>query len=249
MYEAHITRINKRPGDRLQILLHRKLVEKFLKHQTSNVLNQDVSVLEVGCGTGRVAIEFLKRGYRYAAIEPTDVMRTTTSANLIDAGFSDSLFQIYQDRLPVIPKSLHKKFDYVVMVHVLEHAKSGYEAREWLESIKKMLKPGGSLLIISPDSTDYKWSFYDCDWSHAFPTTLSNVSELLIDVEYKIMIAQGIRSWISNPFGKFLLKFLRKIFPFKSTNLFGQALLNQELLGTGFGAGFLFQNLFIVAKK
>jgi SAM-dependent methyltransferase len=249
MYDAHIVRINKRPGDQAQILLHRKLVDKFVKYQSPNLSNIDVSVLEIGSGSGRVALEFLKRGYEYSAIEPTNVMRITTISNLKNAGFKSPTFKMYSDRLPSISKNLENKFDFVVMIHVLEHAKHGYEAREWLESIKKTLKPGGLVLVVSPDSTDYKWNFFDCDWSHSFPTTLSNVSELLTDVDFKILRSSGIRSWLSNPPAKFFLKLIRQIFPFKTINILGKIVFKQELLGTGFGAGFLFQNIFIIAKN
>ena len=249
MYDAHLTRIHKRPGNYAQILLTRKLIDKFLKHQNLNLPNNEVSVVEVGCGSGRVALEFLKRGYRYSAIEPTESMRTTTFALLANVGIDKSSFEIFSERLPSTPENLEKKVDFVVMIHVLEHAKSGYDAREWLESINKILKPGGLLLIVSPDTVDYKWNFYDCDWSHAFPTTRSNVSELLMDCDFKILKTSEIRSWISNPIGKFVLGIIRKTFPFKTMNLFGKILLKQELLGTGFGVGFLFKNIFIVAQS
>ena len=249
MYDAHLARIHERPGNYAQILLTRKLIDKFLKHQNLNLPNNEVSVVEVGCGSGRVALEFLKRGYRYSAIEPTESMRTTTFALLANVGIDKSLFEIFQVRLPSTPENLEKKVDFVVMIHVLEHAKSGYDAREWLESINKILKPGGLLLIVSPDTVDYKWNFYDCDWSHAFPTTRSNVSELLMDCDFKILKATEIRSWISNPIGKFFLSIIRKTFPFKTMNLFGKILFDQELLGTGFGVGFLFKNIFIVAQS
>jgi SAM-dependent methyltransferase len=249
MYDAHLARIHKRPGNYAQILLHKKLIDKFLKHENLNLPNEEISVVEVGCGSGRIALEFLNRGYRYSAIEPTDSMRHATFALLANAGIHRSSFEIFQQRLPSTPKKLEKKVDFVVMIHVLEHAKSGYEAREWLESVNKILKPGGLLLIVSPDSVDYKWNFYDCDWSHAFPTTRSNVTELLLDVDFKILKASEIRSWISNPIGKFFLGIIREIFPFKTINLIGKILLKQELLGTGFGVGFLFKNIFIVAQS
>ena len=57
MYNAHLARIYERPGDRAQILLHRKLVDRFLKYQDVNLLNKEISVMEVGCGSGRIALE------------------------------------------------------------------------------------------------------------------------------------------------------------------------------------------------
>jgi hypothetical protein len=68
-------------------------------------------------------------------------------------------------------------------------------------------------------------------------------------VDFKILRSSGIRSWLSNPPAKFFLKLIRQIFPFKTINILGKIVFKQELLGTGFGAGFLFQNIFIIAKN
>ena len=49
-------------------------------------------------------------------------------------------------------------FDYITMIYVLEHIS---EPKEFLTSVKKLLKPEGKLVILVPNSQDALVNFYD----------------------------------------------------------------------------------------
>ena len=182
MYDTHLERISQRPGERIQVLLHRKLLEKFLSKVDNDFPISEI--LEIGPGGGRLAREIISRGINYAAVEPTKSMITATQESICKNELSGYQLEIYGDKLPNLDSKLLNRFDAVLLVHVLEHAYNPYDAHDWLSALKTTLKPGGYVFLMSPDYIDYQGEFFECDWSHSFPTTLNNVREIMKDVGF-----------------------------------------------------------------
>lgn len=98
-------------------------------------------VLEIGCGEGR-GIELLK-----------DKVKTFTAVDKIQAVI-DGLkakypdFVFLRDNIPPLAQLKDNAYDVVLSFQVIEHIKAD---RLFLEEIKRVLKPGGTALITTPN--------------------------------------------------------------------------------------------------
>lgn len=140
------------------------------------------------------------------------------------------------------------QFDLVVLTHVLEHADSGYEACEWANALLATLKPGGHVVVISPDVLDYKGFFWATDWSHAFPTSAENVRQIFADTGENIKVATRMRFGTINPVVTGVAFLISKIWPTKLLNLVSRRTLGAEL-GTSVQVAFFWGLAFVVTQK
>ncbi len=251
MYDSHLTRISNRPGEKLQVILATKLIDKFLKSTSfnPNKNSKSANVIEIGSGSGRMLPILHKLGFVYTAVEPTRLMRTELEKVARRSNIEKGVFHIVENSLPNLPNEFENRFDLAIALHVIEHAPNPYNAREWLDEIKRVLKSGGHLLVVTPFFPDYQWRFYDVDWSHSFPTTVNNLREILVDLDFHIIEATTIRGWSSNKLYSVLIGFLLRILPVAPLDYLAKLIFKQELLYSGFSAGFLRRNTFLIARK
>lgn len=175
-----------------------KKVEKHIKIK---------KVFEIGIGFGEFGLLCLKRGYEYKGMEMNE--RLTLMAR--EKGLNVEL-----GKAPPIPKH---NFDTVWLSHVLEHNSTSMEARNMIEDIYNSLNSGGHLVLISPDILSWKQEFWNVDWSHGYPTSIKNVSQMFKDAGFKIIysgyINRNLLTWL---IPHRLLDFL--ISPFTNRTLF-----------------------------
>jgi 2-polyprenyl-3-methyl-5-hydroxy-6-metoxy-1,4-benzoquinol methylase len=100
-------------------------IETFLPN-----LKGDESFLDIGCGHGSVSSELIKRGYKVSGIEINkDAIRSLESKG----------FEVFQKDISK-PLELHKRFDVVMILDVLEHMFDPYFL---LNEAKKLQNRGG----------------------------------------------------------------------------------------------------------
>jgi SAM-dependent methyltransferase len=112
-------------------------------------------VLDIGAGTGAFLDKAQHSGWEVTGLEPDEGARKICFDKYgIQCESSENLF-----RLP------SQKYDAVTMWHVLEHV---HQLHEYIDQIKRVLKPGGVALIALPnytskDAEEYKsfWAAYD----------------------------------------------------------------------------------------
>ncbi|MDX1629170.1 MAG: class I SAM-dependent methyltransferase [Fulvivirga sp.] len=98
-------------------------------------------LLEIGCGEGR-GIALLKGQVdSFTAIDKIDEVVERLSKAYPEATF-------IQDNIPPLNKLEDAQFDVVVTFQVIEHIK---DDRQFLEEIRRVLKPGGKALITTPN--------------------------------------------------------------------------------------------------
>jgi SAM-dependent methyltransferase len=127
------------------------------------------SVVELGPGWGALAEACGERRLNYVAVDASlTLLRRLTGVRSI-CSF-----------VPPIPLGNHT-CDLVVASHVLEHAGTVRDAQELIAEMKRVARKGGCLVIVSPD---FLWAgkyFWDCDYSHTFPTSARRLHQLLLD--------------------------------------------------------------------
>lgn len=169
-------------------------------------MRQGHKVLEIGPGRGVLADLCLERSIGYTAIEPNP----TLAQSLESRGA-----EVIRAIVPPLP-DVKNKFDFVVMVNVLEHMDGTKEALEIAGQIRQCLEPGGRFIVCSPDYMSMRQHFFNCDFSHGYVTTQRRLSQLLLSAGYVPlrscylagplrglagMIAAAVAAWL--PFGAF----------------------------------------------
>lgn len=240
MYTEYAGRRSWGPGNALQNWLLRRILREVVKALDLNPV--DTSLLEVGSGTGQLAVISKSLGFKsYTAIEPNLELATITRSKVPGS-------QVYETYLPEIPKDLESTFQLVIAIHVIEHAKNGYEAREWVESMNRTLSSDGYLVIISPDAIDYKMNFWNIDWSHCFPTTVNNVSQIFKDLNIPIVRASSMRFGSTLFIFHFFAMLLNLLIPTRLFNFFSTKTIGREL-GTGLKAALIWGNILIIGQQ
>ncbi|MGE3246211.1 MAG: class I SAM-dependent methyltransferase [Beijerinckiaceae bacterium] len=113
-------------------------------------LPQGAAILEVGCGTSG-NLDMLARFGRVSAIEMDDRARAIST---------EKTGGRYDIRAGVCPSSIpfaQERFDLICMFDVLEHIE---EAPETLAALRRLLKPGGRILVTIP-AYRWLWSAHD----------------------------------------------------------------------------------------
>ena len=138
-------------------------------HLAQSVFPPDCKeVLDIGSGRGELAVALAKTGLQVSAVDnytQKEVTSLPRSVNWISGSFDDREFPI--------PGS---SFDLVYAKSVIEHLREPL----WLiEEAKRLLRPGGMLLILTPDWERNKSRFFD-DHTHVTPFTRISMQNLLL---------------------------------------------------------------------
>jgi SAM-dependent methyltransferase len=118
-------------------------------------IKPDDSVLELGCGCGAITRYLAEIGAQVTAVEGEPSRATVTAKRCKDfinvEVFSDNLLDIDFD----------KQFDWVLMIGVFEYSqkygKTNNKQKEYLDVVRKHLKPNGSLIIAIENKVGVKY--------------------------------------------------------------------------------------------
>lgn len=141
--------------------------------------------LDVGTGMGGILDEVQHLADYAAAVEPHNVARKSLK------GLGYNVFSSV-DKVDV------EKFDVITLFHVLEHI---IDPHEFLRSLKKLLKPGGKIIIEVPHARDFLLSFLDLDsfkkftlWSeHLILHTRESLSIFLNKAGFSNIAIKGVQ--------------------------------------------------------
>ena len=147
-----------------------KLIESFI--------TDDISILDIGCGTGDFLVACKNRGWEVHGIEPNEKARQITSDKLqiINKSGSDKIVHLDIEELV---KS-KRKYDVISMWHVLEHVPN---LREYIGYLKSLLNPNGILIIAVPNFRSFDAEYYKEHWAaYDVPRHLWHFSKKSIDL-------------------------------------------------------------------
>jgi SAM-dependent methyltransferase len=109
--------------------------------------------LDVGCGRGDLAAEFVKRGWQMTGVEPSENACAAARARGVDAR-AGTLATV-----PLEPDT----YDFVVFQHSLEHT---LDPRGDLERVAAALKPGGTVAVTVPNFASWQAGRFRDRWFH-----------------------------------------------------------------------------------
>jgi 2-polyprenyl-3-methyl-5-hydroxy-6-metoxy-1,4-benzoquinol methylase len=132
---------------------------QFLRFTGAKGLVTGMSLLDLGCADGSFVDCCLEKGLKALGTDINDGINLETD----DLPFADDTF------------------DVMTANSVLEHLQS---PAKMLAEVHRTLKPGGALLLVTPNWKHCVKDFYD-DPTHVRPYTVSSVSELLAMYGFK----------------------------------------------------------------
>lgn len=103
--------------------------------------------LEIGIGTGRIALPFIEHGHFYVGADLARAMLQTLRSKL-DSAVPDAVFGLFQADATHLPFAT-ASFDVVLAVHVL-HLVDGWQAA--VQEVRRVLRPGGRLVLAGDES-------------------------------------------------------------------------------------------------
>lgn len=122
---------------------------RLLDKPTGDISEEKV-VLDVGCGTGDFLAKCKNNYWNVVGIEPNLKARHIAENKVGES--------IYND----ISELTNEKFDCITMWHVLEHVP---DLLTFIPLLKKLLKPGGTLIIAVPNYKSYDAVYYKQFWA------------------------------------------------------------------------------------
>lgn len=132
---------------------HASYVEKIKKTMLDKNIHGK-TLIDIGAGVGYVAIEMAKLGLDVVACDLTSEALNNIDRFRKEFNLSNiKLIRCTAEEIPIKSKSV----DYVVACAILEHLLNEKKAvEEW----KRILKPGGKLLLSVPLKYRYIWPFF-----------------------------------------------------------------------------------------
>lgn len=119
------------------------------------LINKKGTILEIGCGAGKLLLDCKKLGHSVFGIEPDPKARKVSLSKGLQV--KDGTAENLPDRLQEV------YFDVIVMKHVLEHCLDPMLA---LSNLKKLLKPGGIFICEVPNNNCIGARWAGASWSH-----------------------------------------------------------------------------------
>lgn len=110
------------------------------------------ALLDIGCGTGEFLRASRDAGWVVTGIEPSTAARAAAKAN----------HQLATHDEPHLNQLADGAYNVITLWHVLEHVP---DLRGRMDTLKRLLAPGGTLLIAVPNRTAHDADYYGKHWA------------------------------------------------------------------------------------
>ncbi len=228
-YISH-TDSNKNLFDEIyQVAKKRAIIKKIKLIQNLKTKDQRLkTILDIGCGTGDFLLACKKNNFIVKGVEPNKKARVLAKNKL---GILSSKIENFEEDLPKVYETINEidiTFDVITMWHVLEHVPN---LEEYIEQLKKLLKPNGTLIIAVPnyksfDAKHYKefWAAYDVPrhlWHFSKKSIkllfkkenmiVEKILPMKMDSYYVSLLSEKYKTGKSNPIKAFFVGFWSNI--------------------------------------
>lgn len=161
-------------------------------------------VIELGVGKGYFAVSATDYGLTYCGVEAS----AEQCLVLREHGLS-----VKDGLVPPIPAET-ASFDLVYTAHLLEHLPDGGAVFDLFTEASRILRDGGVLAILFPNYMTMKREFWNCDYTHAYPTTERRIRQLLRDTGFEPVLTVKFAGHFKGPV-RYLFKVPARIFPYR----------------------------------
>lgn len=128
-------------------------------------MNQGTKLLDVGCGRGDFA-----KGFKDLGLDVFGIDRERSNSEILK-GIEVKTINIEKDSFPFD----NGAFDIVFSKSVIEHF---WNPEHFIQECYRILRPGGTIIIMTPDWQSQRCIFYD-DFTHVHPYTSVSLKEML----------------------------------------------------------------------
>jgi ubiquinone/menaquinone biosynthesis C-methylase UbiE len=160
------------------------------------------NLLEIGPGWGAFAKICNDSKITYTAIDANEGLLNRIEENRRICAY-----------IPPIPTS-SELWDAVIANHVIEHSSGLPQAQEMLSELSRVVRKGGCVGITSPDYLGYRNLFWDCDYSHNFPTSSRRLYQMFIDQGLEVVYQTYVHNHIKGIKGA-IIGYLTQILPYR----------------------------------
>ena len=198
----------------------------------SLVTGENIRVLDVGCGSGDNASILHQKGYKVDGITISK-MELEAATPFLESGY------LYNLELGLPAELKEGVYDYVICSHVLEHI---CYPEKLITDIRRVLKPGGSLIVALPNIMHYKsrlqlfkgnFNYKDSglwDYTHFRWYTYKTGKQLLEQYGFQVVLATvtgdiPAKSVLGKILPEALMKKIYGVLAGSSKGLFGYQLL------------------------
>jgi len=207
-------------------------------------LNGLQTLLEIGSGRGEFADIVVSADVNYIGVEPSDSLRGVLESRGLN---------IVSEPLPEIHLG-DESVDAIYSYDVLEHLGNYSIILDFLTEAHRVLKPGGSIIIITPNAETIGHLFYMYDYQHNYFTNRDRIETMLADTGFNITDTRAFLTGFGLSSNKILHAFDRILA--NVLLLFARSVMVTELMKVILGRKLVFKihkNLFdhvsVVAKK
>jgi SAM-dependent methyltransferase len=157
--------------------MEKKRQDRILEWISRHVAPASASVLEVGVGSGLFAEACRKQGWKYVGVERNESIALALRPD----------HKVVVGEVPPLPDEIESEsFDLAYSAFVFEHLADGIEGFHFVQELHRVLKPGGVLTLIVPDALSLGMEFWSLDYTHRYPTTERNVTQILLECGLRI---------------------------------------------------------------
>lgn len=154
-----------------------------LRSSAADAVARGGRFLDIGCGMGGFLLAARRLGFEAVGVEPSadhaHVARDVLGFKVIDGCFD--------------PDAVPGKFDLVVLSHVIEHI---YRPKTFLDGVRSVLAPGGTLLIFTPNADSFVARSLGARWpmlatsDHVTMLGPRSVEQMLAGADYNLFTSE-----------------------------------------------------------
>ncbi|MBF0542399.1 MAG: class I SAM-dependent methyltransferase [Nitrospirae bacterium] len=139
------------------------------------------SLIDIGCATGWITNLWKEKGFEVMGLEPS-VERGEIAKDKYGINISNSFIEDFET---------DKKFDVVLLRHILEHIENPYNT---LEKISRLMSADGVLIVVVPNINCIGRYIFDTRWSWILPYHCNffspdTVKTLLMRSGFEVMVS------------------------------------------------------------
>ena len=238
-YDEYLDRTNFKYSEGLITWVHQRILKTFIR--VAQLTPTEVKLLEIGSGRGTGGLIANKMAFaKYIGVEPTQAL----------AAFSRERYghEVVEDSLPELVSIKSDSMDATFSVHVLEHASTHLDAWSWVKEMKRVVRPGGYILICTPDAQDWGSYFWDSDWSHGYPTTPRRLTQLVQDNGLEVVYSGKMHLGSLSNWSAVIAHLVAFLLPTRIGDMLTQRIFGRPMV-SGLKIAVLWGLTYVVARK